>query len=110
MVAWLEGFDDVCNHPYNDFLFATVDLQTATGTLEAKSQLIPIQQLQLLAFHKMSLCKWMNGLPLFHWMVVFLLLVLEINTVCAMHYKFCGNNAMFQEKASCWFLTYLLEL
>eukprot|EP01116_Phalansterium_solitarium_P011733 TRINITY_DN2749_c0_g3_i1.p1 TRINITY_DN2749_c0_g3~~TRINITY_DN2749_c0_g3_i1.p1 ORF type:complete len:352 (+),score=147.19 TRINITY_DN2749_c0_g3_i1:124-1179(+) len=32
LLAWVEGFDDVCDHPYDDFLFAKVDLPTATAT------------------------------------------------------------------------------
>lgn len=28
----MEGFADLCKHPYNDFLFASVDLSTATAT------------------------------------------------------------------------------
>jgi len=32
MIAWMEGFDDLCQHPYDDFLFAKVDLATATAT------------------------------------------------------------------------------
>jgi len=33
MIAWMEGFPDLCNHPYNDFLFAIVNLQRATANL-----------------------------------------------------------------------------
>jgi len=32
MLTWMEGFDSLCKHPYNDFLFAKVDLSTATAT------------------------------------------------------------------------------
>jgi len=32
LLAWMEGFDDLCNHPYDDFLFADVNLATATAT------------------------------------------------------------------------------
>jgi hypothetical protein len=32
MTVWMEGFPDLCQHPYNDFLFAKVDLDTATAT------------------------------------------------------------------------------
>jgi len=29
LLAWVEGFDSYCQHPYNDFLFARVNLLTA---------------------------------------------------------------------------------
>jgi len=32
MTAWLNGFDQLCKHPYDDFLFAKVNLQMATAT------------------------------------------------------------------------------
>lgn len=32
MIAWIEGFDEICKHPYDDFLFARVDLHKATAT------------------------------------------------------------------------------
>ena len=35
VLAWVEGFDHVCKHPYNDFAFAHVNLQAATARLVA---------------------------------------------------------------------------
>jgi hypothetical protein len=32
MIVWMEGFDQICKHPYNDFLFAKVNLASATAT------------------------------------------------------------------------------
>jgi len=32
ILAWLEGFDQLCNNPENNFLFAEVNLQTAKAT------------------------------------------------------------------------------
>jgi hypothetical protein len=31
-LAWVEGFDSLCQHPYNNFLFANVNLATAKAT------------------------------------------------------------------------------
>jgi len=30
-LAWMEGFEDLCQHPYNDYLFAQVDLMKASA-------------------------------------------------------------------------------
>jgi len=32
ILTWMEGFDNICNDPYNNFLFAKVNLPTATAT------------------------------------------------------------------------------
>eukprot|EP01121_Diplochlamys_sp_Union-15-3_P017159 TRINITY_DN598_c0_g1_i3.p1 TRINITY_DN598_c0_g1~~TRINITY_DN598_c0_g1_i3.p1 ORF type:complete len:230 (-),score=47.03 TRINITY_DN598_c0_g1_i3:64-753(-) len=32
LLAWIEGFDSVCKHPYDNFLFATVNLRNASAT------------------------------------------------------------------------------
>lgn len=31
-MVWMEGFEELCNHPYDDFLFASVNLATAKAT------------------------------------------------------------------------------
>jgi len=31
ILTWMEGYDNLCNHPYNDFLFATVNFKTFTS-------------------------------------------------------------------------------
>lgn len=31
-LTWMEGFDDLCKHPYNNFLFSKVDLINAVAT------------------------------------------------------------------------------
>eukprot|EP00003_Mantamonas_plastica_P024871 TRINITY_DN4740_c0_g1_i1.p1 TRINITY_DN4740_c0_g1~~TRINITY_DN4740_c0_g1_i1.p1 ORF type:complete len:383 (+),score=138.99 TRINITY_DN4740_c0_g1_i1:51-1199(+) len=33
VLTWVNGFDKECQHPYNDFAFASVDLNTANATL-----------------------------------------------------------------------------
>jgi pyruvate/2-oxoglutarate dehydrogenase complex dihydrolipoamide dehydrogenase (E3) component len=35
MIAWVEGFDNICQHPYNNFALANVTLNTATASLVA---------------------------------------------------------------------------
>ena len=34
-LVWLEGFDDVCQHPFNNFGFGFMDLSTSIATLQA---------------------------------------------------------------------------
>ncbi|KAH3761016.1 hypothetical protein Pelo_7177 [Pelomyxa schiedti] len=34
-IAFVEGFSNICHHPYNNYAFATIDLETAQATFSA---------------------------------------------------------------------------